>query len=36
VYNIDSLDIASMEQVSLENVHYRKSELSDAIYAVDV
>ena len=33
VYN---LDITPMEQVSLENAHYRKIELSDAIYVVDI
>lgn len=36
VYNIDNLDITPMEQIPLENVYYRKSELSDAIYVVDV
>lgn len=25
-----------MEQVALENAHYRKIELSDAIYVVDI
>ncbi len=36
VYNIDNLDITPMEQVALENAHYRKIELSDAIYVVDI
>ena len=36
VYNVDNLDITPMEQVSLENAHYRKIELSDAIYVVDI
>ena len=36
VYNIDGLDITPMEQISLENAHYRKIELSDAIYVVDI
>ena len=36
VYNVDDLDITVMERVSLENAHYRKIELSDAIYVVDL
>lgn len=36
VYNIDDLDITLTERVSLENAHYRKIELSDAIYVVDI
>ena len=36
MYNIDNLDITPMEQIPLENVYYRKRELSDAIYVVDV
>ena len=36
VYNIDDLDITPMEQVAFENAHYRKIELSDAIYVVDI
>ena len=36
MYNIDDLDITPMEQVALENAHYRKIELSDAIYVVDI
>ena len=36
VYNVDDLDITPMEQAALENAHYRKIELSDAIYVVDI
>ena len=36
VYNVDNLDITPMEQVALENAHYRKIEISDAIYVVDI
>lgn len=36
VYNVDDLDITPTEQVALENAHYRKIELSDAIYVVDI
>lgn len=36
VYNVDDLDITPTEQASLENAHYRKIELSDAIYVVDI
>ena len=36
VYNIDNLDITPAEQTNLENAHYRKIELSDAIYVVDI
>lgn len=36
VYNIDDLDITPTERVSLENAHYRRIELSDAIYVVDI
>lgn len=36
VYNVDDLDITPTEQTSLENAHYRKIELSDAIYVVDI
>ena len=36
VYNVDDLDITPMEQITLENAHYRKIELSDAIYVVDI
>ena len=36
VYNVDDLDITSLDQVTLENAHYRKIELSDAIYVVDI
>lgn len=36
VYNVDNLDITPMEQGALENAHYRKIEISDAIYVVDI
>lgn len=36
MYNVDGLDITPMEQATLENAHYRKIELSDAIYVVDI
>lgn len=36
VYNVDDLDITVIERVSLENAHYRKIEISDAIYVVDL
>lgn len=36
VYNVDNLDVTPTEQASLENAHYRKIELSDAIYVVDI
>lgn len=36
VYNVDNLDITPIEQASLENAHYRRIELSDAIYVVDI
>ena len=35
-FNVDNLDITPMEQVALENAHYRKIEISDAIYVVDI
>ena len=36
VYNVDDLDITPIELTSLENAHYRKIELSDAVYVVDI
>lgn len=36
VYNVDNLNITPMEQVVLEQAHYKKIELSDAIYVVDI
>ncbi len=36
VYNVDNLDITPANQSALENAHYRKIELSDAIYVVDI
>lgn len=36
VYNVDDLDITPIEQTSLENAHYSRIELSDAIYVVDI
>ncbi len=35
VYNVDDLDITLTDQSALENVHYRNTEPSDAIYVVD-
>ena len=35
-FNVDNLDITPMEQVALEQTHYSKIELSDAIYVVDI
>lgn len=35
VYNVDDLDVTPMEHATLET-HYRKIELSDAIYVVDI
>ena len=36
VYNIDNLDISEKERSFLENAHFRKIELSDAVYVVDI
>lgn len=36
VYNIDSLEISEAERCSLEKAHFRKIELSDAVYIVDI
>ncbi|MBD5096506.1 MAG: hypothetical protein HDT40_05790 [Lachnospiraceae bacterium] len=36
VCNVDNLGVTPTEQTSLENAHYRKIELSDAIYVVDI
>lgn len=36
VHNVDKLDITLTDQSSLENAHYRKIELSDVIYVVDI
>ena len=36
VYNIDNLDISEKERSFLENTHFRKIELSDAVYVVDI
>lgn len=36
VYNVDDLDVTPMEHAALESAHYRKIELSDAIYVVDI
>jgi len=36
VYNVDDLEISEKELVSLEKAHFRKIELSDAIYVVDI
>lgn len=34
VYNVDNLEITPTEQSTLEQAHYRKIELSDAIYFI--
>ncbi len=36
VYNVDNLNITLAEQSALENAHYKKIEISDAIYVVDI
>ena len=36
VYNTDNLEISEKERSFLENAHFRKIELSDAIYVVDI
>ncbi len=36
VFNVDDLAITPIEQVFLQNAHYRRIELSDAIYVVDI
>ena len=36
IYNIDKLDISEKDIVALENAHFRKIELSEAIYVVDI
>lgn len=36
VFNVDDLAITPIEQAFLQNAHYRRIELSDAIYVVDI
>ena len=36
VYNTDNLEISEKERSFLENAHFRKIELSDAVYVVDI
>lgn len=36
VYNKDNLEISEKERSFLKNAHFRKIELSDAIYVVDI
>lgn len=36
VYNTDNLEISEKERSFLKNTHFRKIELSDAIYVVDI
>ncbi len=36
VYNIDKLEISAAEREFLEDAHFRKIELSDAVYVVDL
>ena len=36
VYNIDNCEISTSDIASLEKAHFRKIELSDAVYVVDI
>ncbi len=36
VYNADNMEISEIERGFLEKAHFRKIELSDAIYVVDI
>lgn len=36
VYNPDHLEISEKERIALESAHFRKIELSDAIYVVNI
>ena len=36
VYNIENEELSSLERTALAKAHYRKIELSDAIYVVDI
>ena len=36
VYNTDNLEISEKERSFVKNEHFRKIELSDAIYVVDI
>ena len=36
VYNVDKLDISQEEAASLAKGHFKKIEMSDAIYVVDI
>lgn len=36
VFNVDNLDITPTDRIFLENAHFRRIELSDAIYVVDI
>lgn len=36
VYNVDSIPLGEENLIALENAHYKKIELSDAIYVVDI
>lgn len=36
VYNIDNADISEVQREALSKAHYRKIEISDAVYVVDI
>lgn len=36
VYNIDNEDISEIQRNALAKAHYRKIEMSDAVYVVDI
>lgn len=36
VYNVDKEDVSAMQRDIFEKAHYRKIEISDAIYVVDI
>ena len=36
VYNIDNLELSLDEKNSLEKAHFRKIDISDAIYVIDI
>lgn len=36
VFNVDDLDVTPTDRIFLENAHFRRIELSDAIYVVDI
>lgn len=36
VYNLDNADISELQRKALSKAHYRKIEISDAVYVVDI